>query len=92
MDSCVCCGKYAGEGRQVCIICERAAGRGERSKRVQELEKEVKHAEDDIAQLEAENEELRAALGYYANSAIYGPGYICADIEVAKQALEGSEE
>ena len=47
-DSCVCCGEYAGEGRQVCIICERAASRGERSKRVQELE--------------AENKRLRSAL------------------------------
>ena len=39
--------------------------------------------------LEAENKRLREALEYYAESTIYGPGYICADMEVARQALKG---
>ena len=49
----------------------------------------IANAFDELEQLRAENKRLREALEYYANSSIYGSGYICADIDVARQALGG---
>lgn len=69
---------------------------------IKELEKENKRLQSDlenekivsqdfqeiIHELFQVNKQLREALEYYANSSIYGSGYICADIDVARRVLE----
>ena len=47
---------------------------------------------DANAKLIAAAPDMYEALKYYAESKMYGPGYIGADVEVAKQALAKAKE
>lgn len=88
-DTCVCCGQYAGEGRQVCVGCERAAGStmitasGTMSYPEFALAKRCMEMEAEIRRLREALEKV-SALGYNKDCLFCG-----FKDRAVKQALEG---